>query len=214
MERRIVVELMPEETALLVVDPQNAFCHPDGTLGRSGVDVAPLVKVVPNIARLVRLCDARGIPAIYTRHTNHLVDRGRDRHRIAPHTAKRATVACQPGSWDAEFVDELRELVTPGAHVLEKHRWSAFYGTRLDPLLRILGKRLLIVCGTTTNACIDTTVRDAYMRDFDVVVPRECVAGVRPDWNEAALGVWAHYVGEVVALSELTAQLEPAGARA
>jgi ureidoacrylate peracid hydrolase len=209
-----VVELIPSETALLIVDAQNAFCHPDGTLGRSGVDVAPLAAVVPGIARLVRLCEAHGIPTIYTLHTNHLVDEGRNRHRIAPHTAKRATVACQPGSWDAEFVDELGALVTPSSHVIEKHRWSAFYGTRLDPLLNILGTRLLIVCGTTTNACIDSTVRDAYMRDYDVVVPRDCVAGVRQDWHDAALGVLAHYAGEVVALSEVAAQLAPEGARA
>lgn len=209
-----MVEVVPEEAALLVVDPQNAFCHPDGTLGRSGVDVAPLAAVVPSIARLVRLCEARGIPAIYTRHTNHLVDKGRDRHRITPHTAKRATVACQPGSWDAEFVEELHPLIAPAAHVLEKHRWSAFYGTRLDPLLRVLGTRLLIICGTTTNACIDTTVRDAYMRDFDVVVPRDCVAGVRQDWHQAAVAVWAHYAAEVVALDELAGQLEVEGAGA
>jgi ureidoacrylate peracid hydrolase len=209
-----VVELVPSDTALLVVDPQNAFCHPDGTLGRSGVDVTPLAAVVPNIARLVRLCEAHGIATIYTRHTNHLVDEGRNRHRITPHTAKRATVACQPGTWDAEFVDELGALVTPSSHVIEKHRWSAFYGTRLQPLLGILGTRLLIVCGTTTNACIDSTVRDAYMRDFDVVVPRECVAGVRQDWHEAALAVLAHYAGEVVTLSELAEQLAPEGARA
>jgi ureidoacrylate peracid hydrolase len=183
-------------------------------LGRSGVDVGPLAAVVPSIAQLVRLCEAGGIATIYTRHTNHLVDEGRSRHRITPHTAKRATVACQPGSWDAEFVDEVGALVTAGAHVIEKHRWSAFYGTRLDPLLNILGTRLLIVCGTTTNACIDSTVRDAYMRDFDVVVPRDCVAGVRQDWHDAALAVWAHYAGEVVALSELAAQLAPEGTRA
>jgi ureidoacrylate peracid hydrolase len=204
-----VVELVPSETALLVIDAQNAFCHPGGTLGRSGVDIAPLAAILPNVARLVRLCEGQGIATIYTRHTNHLVDEGRSRHRIAPHTAKRATVAAQPGSWDAAFVDELDTLVTPSTHVIEKHRWSAFYGTRLDPLLSILGTRLLIVCGATTNACIDTTVRDAYMRDFDVVIARDCVAGVRQDWHEAALAVLAHYAGEIVDLSELAAQLAP-----
>lgn len=202
-----MIELVPAETALLVIDPQNAFCHPDGTLGRSGVDVAPLAAVVPRIVELMRACEAREIPVICTQNTNHLEDAGRARHRIEPHTAKRATVASQPGTWDAELVAEVRDALPDGAHVLEKHRWSAFYATRLDALLQILGTRLLIVTGTTTNACIETTVRDAYMRDFDVVIPRECVAGVRRDWHEAALAVWDHYVGEVVTLDEVLDQV-------
>jgi nicotinamidase-related amidase len=78
---------------------------------------------------------------------------------------------------------------------------------RLDALLQILGRRLLIVTGTATNTCVETTVRDAYMRDFDVVIPRGCVAGVRGDWHDAALAVWDHYLGEVVALEDVLGQL-------
>jgi ureidoacrylate peracid hydrolase len=202
-----LIELVPSETALLVVDAQNAFCHPEGTLGQSGVDIAPLRAVVPHIVRLMGACEASDVPVVCTINTNHLDDAGRARHRITPHTAKRVTVSCQPGTWDAELVDEVRAALGPRANVLEKHRFSAFYGTRLEPLLQILGTRLLIVCGTTTNACIDSTVRDAYMRDFDVVVPRECVAGVRQDWHEAALAVWDHFVGQVVALDDILEQL-------
>jgi ureidoacrylate peracid hydrolase len=204
-----VIEIRPSETALLVIDPQNAFCHPEGTLGKSGVDVTPLAAVVPRIVDLMGVCDARGIPVICTHHTNHLDDAGRARHRIEPHTSKRATIACQPGTWDAAFVAEVSEALPADAHVVDKHRWSAFFGTSLDGLLQVLGARLLIVTGTTTNACIETTVRDAYMRDFDVVIPRECVAGVRQDWHDVALEVWERYVGEVVGVDELRRQLAP-----
>ena len=115
-----MIELVPGEAALLVIDPQNAFCHPDGTFGRSGVDVAPLAAVVPRVVELMRACEARGIPVICTQNTNHLEDAGRARHRIEPHTAKRARVACQPGTWDAELVAEVRDALPEGAHVLEK----------------------------------------------------------------------------------------------
>jgi ureidoacrylate peracid hydrolase len=205
-----VIEIRPSETALLVIDPQNAFCHPEGTLGKSGVDVTPLTAVVPQIVELMRTCDAREIPVICTQHTNELDDAGRARHRIEPHTAKRATLACQPGTWDAAFVAEVSDALPAGAHVVAKHRWSAFFSTQLDGLLQVLGTRLLIVTGTTTNACIETTVRDAYMRDFDVVIPRECVAGVRQEWHEVALAIWERYVGEVVGVDELRRQLAPA----
>lgn len=202
-----IVELEPRETALIVIDAQNAFCHQDGTLGQSGVDVSPLGEVVPAIARLVGICRAAGIPDIWTRQIHFPEDRAREAHRIKPHTLKRSQIACQPGSWDAEIVDELKPLLPDAEYVIDKHKWGIFYGTRLDPLLRILGSKLLVVCGTTTNACVDTSVREAYMRDYDVVVVRECVAGVKPAWHAMALEVWSHYVGEVVGLEEFEAAL-------
>jgi ureidoacrylate peracid hydrolase len=93
--------------------------------------------------------------------------------------------------------------------VIDKHRWSVFYGTRLDPLLSILGTRLLIVCGAATNTCVETTVRDAYMRDLDVVIVSDCVAGVNTVWHETALEVWTQYVGELVTCEELVQGLTP-----
>ena len=202
-----MVAIDPREAALIVVDPQNAFCHPDGTLGQSGVDVSGLVATLPHIEALIRTCRAAGIRDIWTRHYNMVEDRGRDAHKIKPHTLKRKTIACQPGTWDSEIVDALKPLITADTRIIEKYKWSAFYGTGLEPLLRILGTRLVIVCGTTSNACIETTIRDAYMRDYDVVIVKECVAAVRPDWHEAALEVWAHYIGEVVSLAQFQGML-------
>lgn len=198
-----MVSIRPAETALLVIDPQNAFCHPEGTLGQSGVDVTSMVEMVPRIAELVRLCRSHGIPDIWTRHYNFGTDAGRDAKRITPHTHKRKTIACQPGTWDSEFVSELASLVTDDTHVVVKHRWSAFFRTRLESLLGILGTRLMILCGSTSNACIETTSRDACMRDLDVVIVRDAIGGVRRDWHETAMAVWSHYVGEVVTLDDV-----------
>lgn len=202
-----MVEIRPQETALLVVDLQNGMCHPRGTLGLSGVDTTELEAIVPRIERLVGMCRAAGIPDIWSKQIHYPDDRGRDSHRIMPHTRKRMRLACEAGTWDAEIVGELARLITPETHVIEKHKWGMFYGTRLEPLLRILGANLLVVCGTTTNACVDTTVREAYMRDFDVVVVEDCVAGVDELWHRCALEVWRHYVGEVVPLAEIEGAL-------
>lgn len=202
-----MIEIDPSESVLLVIDPQNAFCHPDGTLGQSGVDVSPLVETVPRIAELIKTCRAAGIRDIWTRQYNFPQDRSRDAHRIKPHTLKRSRIACQPGTWDAEFVDALKPHIADASHIIEKYKWSIFYGTGLDPLLRIWGTKLIIVCGTTSNACIDTSVRDAYMRDYDVVIVKDCVGGVRQDWHQMALEVWAQYVGEVVTLAELSERI-------
>ena len=202
-----MLNINPRESALIVIDPQNAFCHPEGTLGKSGVDVSHLIASVPQIAELVTLCRAAGIPDIWTRHYNFALDAGRDAKVIKPHTAKRKTIASQPGTRDSEYVDELKPLITDQTTVFEKYRWSAFYGTGLESLLRIGGVKMVIFCGGTTNACIEASVRDAYMRDYDVVMVKDCIAGVRQDWHEMAFEVWSHYVGEVVTLHQFKAML-------
>ena len=199
----------PQETALLVIDMQNAFCHPEGTLGIAGVAMEPLQATIPRVRRLVEVCRTHGIPDIWTRQIHYERDRARESHKVVPHTLRRPRIACQPGSWDAEIVDELKSLLRPDTEVLEKHKFSCFYGTRLEPLLGIYGARLLIVCGTTTNLCVDTTIRDAYMRDYDVVVAKETVAGVDSEWHAMAVSVWGRYMAEVLSVEEIAERIQP-----
>ena len=198
------------DTALLVIDVQNAFLHPQGTLGLSGVDTSLLAAIVPRLRRLIEACKARGIPDIWSLQYHLPDDRTRALHRIQPHTQKRARVACQPGTWDAEIVDELKPLLDGRSHIIEKHKFSVFYGTRLEVLLRILGRRTLLVTGTTTNACVDTSIREAYMRDYDLVIVSDCIGGIRRDWHEVALAVWAQYCGLVVTSEQVLAMLAAA----
>lgn len=200
-------QLDPQETALLVIDVQNAFCHPNGTLGISGVDMRMLTAIVPATRKLIEACKAQSIPDIWTIQHHFVEDHTRAQHKIRPHTERRARLACQPGTWDAEIVDELKPLIDEHSHLIEKHKFSAFYGTRLEVLLRILGRRTLLIAGTTTNACVDTTVREAYMRDYDILIVKDCVGGVNPEWHEMALAVWERYVGAVVSLDEVLASL-------
>lgn len=203
----MVDRLDPGEMALLVIDMQNAFCHEEGTLGRDGVDVSPLRAIIPNIERLVRACRSRGIPDIWTMQEHYQEDKTREAHKFTPHTLKRVNIAALRGTWDAEICAELAPLIGPESHVLRKFKWSAFYGTNLEVLLRVLGRRMLVVCGTTTNLCIDTTVRDAYMRDYDVIVLQDCVAGVNKTWHDAAIQVWNRYIGWVTTLDEFLQRL-------
>jgi len=198
------------DTALLVIDAQNAFLHPEGTLGISGVDMAPLTAIIPPLRRVIEACKARGIPDIWSVQHHLPGDRTPALHRIQPHTGKRARLACQPGTWDAEVVAELKSYIDDRSHIIQKHKFSVFYNTRLEVLLRILGRRTLIITGSTTNACVDTTVREAYMRDYDLLIVSDCIAGVRRDWHEAALAVWAQYCGLVVTSDRVLAMLAAA----
>ncbi|MGE0502337.1 MAG: cysteine hydrolase family protein [Rhizobiaceae bacterium] len=205
-----MIDILPQETALLVIDPQNDYCHPEGILAMSGVDVSVWNETTPKIAELIKVCQAAGIRDIWTRHYNYADDQGRAQKRLKPHTAKRKTVTAQPGSWGSEFVDELKPLIGEKSNVVDKYRFSAFYGTTLETLLEIFGTKLLIICGGTTNACVDTTIRDAYIRNYDIVIVEDCIAGIRKDWHEMAVQVWKQYLGEIVKLDDLPGLIKKA----
>jgi len=105
--------------------------------------------------------------------------------------------------------------VTNPSHVIRKHRFGGFYETRLQILLEQLGVNTLFITGLTTNACVETTIREAYLRDYDVVAIEDCVSGVRPEWEATAKEVWQQYFGVVCSSREfddwLRQQMQPHG---
>lgn len=108
-----------------------------------------------------------------------------------------------------EIVDELRELASADPHlVVQKHRFGCFYETRLEVVLRMLGTEALLVCGATANACVETTLREAYLRDYDVVAVTDCIAAVRPEWEPTAHAVWAQYLGVLATSTDVLSWLE------
>ena len=185
-------------SALLVIDLQNAFIHDKGTLGISGVDTKRLSAIVPTLAELISRCQAAGIPVIWTLQEHFAVDASRARKKLAGHTSRRKQVSALAGTWDEEIVEELKPLaaVNP-AYVIRKHRFGAFYETRLEMMLKMLGTRTLFVAGTTTNACVETSIREAYLRDYDVVALDDCISGVNGEWEETAKKVWKQYFCEI-----------------
>lgn len=189
--------LRPERAVLLVIDPQNAFCHPEGTLGTSGVDVAPAQAAIGRIRDLATAFQGAGLPVIWTQQVHLDRDVSRSRKVLPSHTQKRSRVSALAGTWDADFVDEVKDLVTEQAYVVVKHRFGAFYETRLQALLDMLGVEALFVVGVTANACVETTLREAYLRDYDVIAVSDGIAAVRPDWTATAEAVWAHYLAVV-----------------
>lgn len=201
--------LDPRSSALLVIDLQNAFIHDKGTLGISGVDTRRLSAIVPTLAELIPRCQAAGIPVIWTVQEHFAVDASRARKKLAGHTARRKQVSALAGTWDEEIVDELKPLaaVNP-AYVIRKHRFGAFYETRLEMMLKMLGTRTLFVAGTTTNACVETSIREAYLRDYDVVALDDCISGVNGEWEETAKKVWKQYFCEISDSKEMSAWID------
>lgn len=183
------------KSALLVIDLQNAFCHRDGTLGKSGLDTGRMSSVIGPLRRVVERCHAVGMPVLWTLQEHFETDKRRARKRLPSHISKRKGVSALAGTWDAQIVDELKDLVKDPAHIIRKHRFGGFYETRLQVVLEQLGVEALFITGLTANACVETTIREAYLRDFDVVGIEDCISGVNPEWEENAKNVWRHYLG-------------------
>jgi ureidoacrylate peracid hydrolase len=118
--------LDPQRSALLLIDMQNAFCHPEGTLGISGVDVVPAQATYGPVRTLAEAFRARGLPVSWTRPGGLAKDASRDAKTLASHTAKRKQVSAISGSWDAQLVDELADLADDPTFVMTKHRFGAF----------------------------------------------------------------------------------------
>jgi ureidoacrylate peracid hydrolase len=172
-------------TALLVIDMQNGFCHPDGSFASLGLDVSLPLAAAEGCRQLVDGARAAGIPVIWTRYVYRpdYADGGLLVTDLLP--AIREVRSLEDGTWDAALLDELTPA--PGEAVIDKNRYSAFYGTRLEPLLTSQGIRNLVMCGVTTNMCVETTARDASQRDYRTVVVADASAEFDRTRHDAAL---------------------------
>ncbi len=164
------VELPAAETALVVVDMQNDFAHPEGALF-----VPEAAKTIPVIAGLLERFREKGAPVFFTQDWHEEDD---PEFRIWP----RHAVA---GSWGAEIVAELAPR--PGERVIKKLRYDGFYGTPLEHLLRLAGVRRLVVTGTVANICVLHTAGSAALRWFEVVLPEDATSALTPFDLAAAL---------------------------
>lgn len=192
-----------DDTALLVVDMQNGFCHDDGAINRMGLPAARLRDAIEPCARLVAAARGARVPVLFTRYVYRpdYADGGLLVNELMPdlktHEALRA------GSWDAQVIDALAPEA--GEPVIDKNRPSAFFGTDLDATLKTLGARNLVVCGVTTNCCVETTVRDASQRDIRTFVVRDAVAEYDDDRHAVALKSMALLFAYVVGLDDVLA---------
>jgi ureidoacrylate peracid hydrolase len=177
-----------ERSAVLVIDMQNDFGSPGGMFDRAGIDIAPIRATIAPTARVLAAAREAGLPVVYIRmeHREDLSDAGPDG---SPHRRKHApfrigsNVAAPDGrasrvlvrdTWNTAVVDALAPL--PGDIVVSKHRYSAFFQTDLDMVLRSLGVSSLVVTGCTTSVCVEATVRDAMYRDYACLVLTDCTA--------------------------------------
>jgi ureidoacrylate peracid hydrolase len=146
---------------MIVVDMQNDFVREGAPL-----EIPHARAMVPRLNRLLDVCRTHKIPVIYI---HHVIRGGNvDAGRLADHHAAiRNNKAIIVGTTNVEIYDEMKPQ--PGDLVVAKPRYSAFYGTDLEAILRSQSIDTLIISGTVTNVCCDSTARDAFSRDYKVI---------------------------------------------
>jgi nicotinamidase-related amidase len=168
------LRLNVSKSALMVVDMQQFFLEPSSPTFTCGG-----IAIIPALKRMIEAFRSADRPVIFTRHVHHPEDfdsgimgwwwKGK----------------CLEGSPESEVHTELAPL--PNEKVVFKHRYSAFYNTDLETVLRCLKIEDLVVTGIMTNMCCESTARDAYYRDYRVFVPADGTGSVIEDMHVASL---------------------------
>lgn len=195
------MELSNDKTALIVVDMQNSFCADDGGCGKTGLPIRNLQAAIQPCVNLVAAARAAGIPVIYTRYMYRpdYADGGVLIKHLLPELKE--TQALQAGTWDIEVVPEL----TPQSNdfIVDKNRPSSFYATNLETILNGLDVDSLVVCGVTTNCCVESTVRDASHRDYKTFVVQDAVAELDDERHQVALKSMAMLFANLVTVADV-----------
>ncbi len=196
-------DLVPGRTALVVIDPQNDFLHPEGWYAASGIDIAHMRQTIEPTAALVAAARSRNISIIWTRHGF------RDERDAGVFMRLRPFLkdgGLRQGTWGYEVIDEVGPR--DGDWFVEKNRLSAFYNTNLELILRSVNAETVLFAGVLTNQCVAASSKDANFRDFKPIVVSDCTGTTLPHLHEPTLEMIRVGWGEVRGLSEMLAEIE------
>ena len=200
MPKTLTEKVELQHTAVLVIDMQNDFCHNDGVWVQRGIDVSSAQELAPRLSKF--LAEARRYQALVI-----FVRTSYAEWSISPVSMQQQMrfpehLRCFPreGTWGAEFYQ-----VAPreGDCVVTKYRYSAFQGTNLELILGDKAISTLIVTGIATPVCVGCTARDGYMREFFIVVPRDCVASRSVEEQDVELSLMDRFLGTVVTSEDI-----------
>jgi ureidoacrylate peracid hydrolase len=200
----VAAKVAPNRTALVVIDMSNDLVDPNGkTAIRSGRPVEHARRIIPSLVLLVEAARRSGVPVFFIAHTT-LPDGASDSGPWLD-ARRRATFSvldlCVDGTWGQEIIAEL--ALQPGDVMVKKYRYSSFVGTELDLMLRARGRDSIICTGVSTNVCVEATARDAFGRDYYVVIPSDGVASWDPDLHRATLASAGHRYASITTVDEI-----------
>jgi len=183
-----------EKAALMVVDMQNFFLDPNSPTFTCGG-----LAILPNLKKMITAFRNAGRPVIYTKHVHH------------PDRIDAGIMGwwwegmCIEGSPESEVHSEIAPVA--GEKVVLKHRYSAFYNTDLETILRCLKIEDLVITGIMTNMCCESTARDAYYRDYRVFFPADATGSINEEMHLASLLNLAFGFADITTADGILSQL-------
>lgn len=212
---RLYKDLRPEDTALVVIDMQNAFLAEGGP-----IEVPAAREIVEPVNRMVASCRELGVPVIWIR--SHHPKRGADwrgffDHFVRPERRDAAADHLSEDAWGSQFYPAMD--VRDEDYVVIKNRYSCFIpgSSSLERLLRSQKRDTVLLAGTKTNICVESTARDGMMLDFRMVVLPDATCTLSDQEHQAALDVLIQEFADILTIDEVLGELRsaaPAGVAA
>lgn len=212
------VRIAPAETAVVVVDMQNAFASKGGMFDLAGFDISGAAPAIDASKRLLKAAREAGVGVIYLQMSykpdlsdagdpsspNHHKELGMVMMRERPELAGKLLI---DNSWDWQIADALKP--EPGDQIIRKSRYSGFCNTGLESYLRARKIRNLLFTGVATNICVDATARDAYMLEFWPILVEDAMNHSGPDFNrQSTLWNFEHALGWITGTDSVVEALQ------
>lgn len=190
------IRMSPAETAVIVVDMQNAYSSKGGYVDLAGFDISGTQNTISNITKILEAARASGTQIIYFQngfdkdyteigapgsphwYKSHALKTMRARPELHGQLLARET-------WDHEIVDDLKPQ--PGDIVVPKIRYSGFFNTSVDSILRSRGIRNLVFVGIATNVCVESSLRDAFHLEYFCVLLEDATRANGPEFMQQAV---------------------------
>ncbi len=193
------IELDIDRTALIVVDMQNTFCKKGGIFDYIGaLDETKVKRVIDRDKKVIEACRRKGVRVVYLR-MGYRPDLANAGGPESPNYHKELGVVAMRehpelngkflvrGTRDWEIIDELKPR--PGDIIVDKHRYSGFVNTDLDTILETNNIKYLLFIGLATNVCVESTLREAYFREYFPVLISDSCGNIGPEFTQAAT-IW------------------------
>lgn len=189
------IRVSADETAIVVIDMQNAYASPGGYVDQAGFDISGSAGTIHKIAAVLDTARAAGMPVIYLQNgwDADYVEAGGPGSPNWHKSNALKTMRAKPelsgkllarGSWDYELVDALAPK--PGDIRLHKTRYSAFFNSQLDSTLRSRGIRNIVFVGIATNVCVESTLRDGFHLEYFGVMLEDATHHLGPPMMQEA----------------------------
>lgn len=190
---------------------QNGFCGIGGSFDKFGFDIEYYREIIPAVKNVIAIMRSKGIPVYYAKAIREasgldLLDRV---HKIIPESRREKLDdmhLCIKGTWDADIIDEI--YPEEGDYIVEKRRDSVFQDTEFELWLRSFGADTIIFTGIDSYICVESSVRDAFNKGYDVILLRDCVASRVKQLHIASLLQIAEAYGWVLSTEELLEKID------